>query len=44
LDPKKARKIRSRVKLKSPNACSMCSEYCAIRILKEALKAEGQCL
>ncbi|MFB0500897.1 MAG: phosphomethylpyrimidine synthase [Candidatus Bathyarchaeia archaeon] len=44
LDPEKARKIRSRVKLKSPNTCSMCSEYCAIKILKEALKAEAQCL
>ncbi len=44
LDPEKARKIRSRVKLKSPNTCSMCSEYCAIKILKDALKAEAQCL
>jgi len=44
LDPEKATKIRSRVKLKSPETCSMCSEYCAIKILKEALKAEGQCL
>ncbi len=44
LDPEKAREIRSRIKLKSPKTCSMCSEYCAIKILKEALKAEGQCL
>jgi len=44
LDPEKATKIRSRVKLKSPETCSMCSEYCAIKILREALKAEGQCL
>ncbi|MDH5375096.1 MAG: phosphomethylpyrimidine synthase ThiC [Candidatus Bathyarchaeota archaeon] len=44
LDPEKARKIRSRVKLKSPETCSMCSEYCAIKILREALKAEAQCL
>jgi phosphomethylpyrimidine synthase len=44
LDPEKAAKIRSRVKLKRPETCSMCSEYCAIRILKEALKAEGRCL
>jgi phosphomethylpyrimidine synthase len=44
LDPEKATKIRSRVKLKSPETCSMCSEYCAIKILKEALKTEAQCL
>lgn len=44
LDPEKATKIRNRVKLKSPETCSMCSEYCAIRILKEALKTEAQCL
>jgi len=44
LDSDKAMKIRGRVKLKSPETCSMCSEYCAIKILKEALKAEGQCL
>ncbi len=44
LDPEKAMKIRSRVKLKRPETCSMCSEYCALKILKEALKAEGQCL
>ena len=44
LDPEKAKKIRGRVKLKSPETCSMCSEYCAIKILREALKAEGQCL
>jgi len=43
LDPEKARKIRSRVKLKNPDTCSMCSEYCAIKILKKALKTEGQC-
>jgi len=44
LDPEKAERIRSRIKLKSPETCSMCSQYCAIKILKEALKAEGQCL
>ncbi|MDH5754761.1 MAG: phosphomethylpyrimidine synthase ThiC [Candidatus Bathyarchaeota archaeon] len=43
LDSEKAVKIRGRVKLKSPETCSMCSEYCAIKILKEALKAQGQC-
>jgi phosphomethylpyrimidine synthase len=44
LDPEKAMQIRSRVKLKRPETCSMCSEYCALKVLKEALKAEGQCL
>jgi len=44
LDPEKAKKIRSRIRLKSPETCSMCSQYCAIKILREALKAEGQCL
>jgi len=44
LDPEKAKKIRSRIRLKSPETCSMCSQYCAIKILKEALKAEAQCL
>jgi len=44
LDPEKAMQIHNRVKLKRPETCSMCSEYCALKILKEALKAEGQCL
>ena len=44
LDPDKAKEIRSRVALKSPEACSMCSQYCAIKILKKALKAEVQCI
>jgi phosphomethylpyrimidine synthase len=44
LDPEKAMKIRGRVKLNRPETCSMCSEYCALKLLKEALKAEGQCL
>ncbi|MEM2971394.1 MAG: phosphomethylpyrimidine synthase ThiC [Candidatus Bathyarchaeia archaeon] len=43
LDPEKAMKIHGRVKPKS-GTCSMCSEYCAIKILRETLKAEGQCL
>jgi len=42
IDPEKAIKIRGRAKLKSPEACSMCSEYCAIKVLREALKV--QCL
>ncbi|MEM3580045.1 MAG: phosphomethylpyrimidine synthase [Candidatus Bathyarchaeia archaeon] len=44
IDPEKAKKVHGRIKPKSPETCSMCSEYCAIKILKEALKAEGQCL
>lgn len=44
LDPEKAKKIRGRVKLKSPESCSMCAEYCAIKVLKEALRAKGQCV
>ncbi len=44
LDPEKARKVHGRTKPKTPKTCSMCSEYCAIKILKEALRAEGQCL
>lgn len=44
IDPEKARRVHGRVKPKSPKTCSMCSEYCAIKILREALKAEGQCL
>ena len=44
VDPEKARKIHGRIKPKSPETCSMCSEYCAIKILRDALKAEGQCL
>lgn len=39
IDPEKAMKIYSRTKLKSPGTCSMCSEFCAIKILKEALKS-----
>jgi len=44
VDPEKAVKVHGRVRSKSPETCSMCSEYCALKILKEALKAEGQCL
>jgi len=39
IDPEKAIEIRSRSKLKSPESCSMCSEYCAIKMLKDALKS-----
>lgn len=44
LDPEKAMRVHGRTKSKIPEACSMCSGYCAIKILKEALKVEGQCL
>jgi len=44
MDPRRAREIRSRIKLKAPATCSMCSEYCAIKILREALKTRAQCL
>jgi phosphomethylpyrimidine synthase len=44
LNHEKAIKVHGRVKSKTPEACSMCSEYCAIKILKEMLNAEGQCL
>jgi len=40
IDPEKAMKIRGKTKLKSPETCSMCSEFCAIKILKEALKSQ----
>jgi len=43
LDPEKAKSYRGRFRLKSPETCSMCSEYCAIKILKEALKTKGIC-
>ncbi|MEM2464080.1 MAG: phosphomethylpyrimidine synthase ThiC [Candidatus Bathyarchaeia archaeon] len=39
IDPKRALEIRGRVKLTSPETCSMCSEYCAIKLLKDALRA-----
>ncbi|MEM1585906.1 MAG: phosphomethylpyrimidine synthase ThiC [Candidatus Bathyarchaeia archaeon] len=39
LDPKKALEIRTRVKLTKPETCSMCSEYCAIKLLKDYLRA-----
>jgi len=42
IDPEKAIKIRGRARLKRPETCSMCSEFCAIKVMKEALKS--QCL
>ncbi|MEM3550919.1 MAG: phosphomethylpyrimidine synthase ThiC [Candidatus Bathyarchaeia archaeon] len=44
IDPEKAKRVHGRVRPKSLETCSMCSEYCAIKILREALKAKGQCL
>ncbi|HDJ04604.1 phosphomethylpyrimidine synthase, partial [Candidatus Bathyarchaeota archaeon] len=43
IDPEKARKIHGRVKSKS-SGCSMCGDYCAIKILKEALGLKASCL
>ncbi|MEM2641536.1 MAG: phosphomethylpyrimidine synthase ThiC, partial [Thermoproteota archaeon] len=42
IDPEKAVAIHNRVKPRS-GACSMCSDFCAIKILKEALKTSGEC-
>ncbi|MEM2338186.1 MAG: phosphomethylpyrimidine synthase ThiC [Candidatus Bathyarchaeia archaeon] len=44
IDPEKAKRIHGRIKQKNPETCSMCSKYCALKVLKEALKSEGQCL
>ncbi|MEM2913911.1 MAG: phosphomethylpyrimidine synthase ThiC [Candidatus Bathyarchaeia archaeon] len=44
LDPEKAKKIHGKVKLKNQEGCSMCSEYCAIKTLRNMLRAEGECL
>ena len=43
LDSERARKIYGRIKSGTPG-CTMCSEYCAIKILKEALGTEAYCL
>lgn len=39
IDPERALKIRGRVKTREPGACSMCSEYCAIKLLRETLRS-----
>lgn len=39
IDPRKALEIRGRVRLSRPETCSMCSEYCAIKLLKDHFKA-----
>jgi len=38
IDPEKAVTIHGRFKKKPSEACSMCSDFCAIKILKDALK------
>ncbi|KAF0133737.1 MAG: thiamine biosynthesis protein ThiC [Candidatus Saganbacteria bacterium] len=38
IDPKKAREIHERRKSKSNDVCSMCGEFCAMKISSEALK------
>jgi len=42
IDPEKAAAIHNRFKGAS-EACSMCSDFCAIKILREALKTSGEC-
>ena len=44
IDPEKAKEIWGRTKHRDPSTCSMCSRFCAIKILKEALKTRAQCL
>ncbi len=44
IDPDRAREIRGRVALKEPEACSMCSRYCAIKLFKESLRTKVSCL
>jgi phosphomethylpyrimidine synthase len=41
LDPEKAEAIHNRVTPKSGETCSMCSEYCAIKLLKQVMEAKG---
>jgi len=40
IDPEKARKIHEIRKSKSADVCSMCGEFCAMKISSEALKKE----
>ena len=39
IDPVKARKIHERRKSKSDDVCSMCGEFCAMKVSSEALKS-----
>lgn len=38
IDPKKAREIHAKRKSKSDDVCSMCGEFCAMKVSSEALK------
>ncbi len=40
IDPKKAKEIHAKRKSKSGDVCSMCGEYCAMKISSEALKKQ----
>jgi phosphomethylpyrimidine synthase len=42
LDPQHARKLRDEGKPDSEEVCSMCGEYCAIRLVREALDRDGK--
>ncbi len=41
IDPVTARKIRAQVTPKEEDVCSMCGEYCAIRMVHDALHPKG---
>jgi len=43
LDPERAAEIHDRIRSESPG-CSMCSQYCAIKVLKEALQTGKSCI
>ncbi len=38
IDPRKAKRIHAKRKSKSGDVCSMCGDYCAMKISSEALK------
>ncbi len=38
IDPKKAKETRKKLRPKNKEVCSMCGEFCSIKLLKEALK------
>jgi phosphomethylpyrimidine synthase len=39
IDPEKAKKTRNRIIPKNEEVCSMCGEFCSIKLLKDALKS-----
>jgi len=43
INPERARAIYNRVKSRGPG-CSMCGEYCAINILRRALRTRSSCI